>query len=141
MAQMVEFIGNHPFLVAMFFAVLFLFLHSLYKDKNKAYRNVNVDQMTRLVNQQNAQVLDVRPKEAYVQGHIVNAINMPLEDIKSGSAKVSKLKKKPVVVYDQLGRGSATASQQLSTAGLEQVFNLQGGINAWISEKLPLSKV
>lgn len=141
MAQLVEFIGNHPFLVAMFFAVLFLFLHSLYKEKNKSYRNVNVDQMTRLVNQQNAQVLDIRPKDAYAQGHIVNAINMPLEDIKSGNAKVSKLKKKPVVVYDQMGKTSTTASQELTTAGLEQVFNLQGGINAWIGEKLPLSKI
>ncbi|VAW43673.1 hypothetical protein MNBD_GAMMA02-1039 [hydrothermal vent metagenome] len=140
MSQLVEFIGNHPFLVMLFMTVLFLFLFTLYKDKNKAYQNVNIDQMTRLVNQQNAQVLDIRPKEAFDQGHIVNAINMPLEDITSGKAKVEKLKKKPVVVYCQVGKSSVTASQKLTDAGLEQVFNLQGGINAWISEKLPLSK-
>jgi len=141
MAQLVEFVGNHPFLVVMFFAVLLLFLHSVYKEKNKSYQNVNVDQMTRLINQQNAQVVDVRPQEAYAQGHIVNAINMPLEDIKSGQAKFSKLKKKPVVVYCQVGKVSSAASQELTSAGLEQVFNLQGGINAWINDKLPLSKV
>ncbi len=140
MSQLVEFIGNHPFLVMLFMTVLFLFLFTLYKDKSKAYQNVNIDQMTRLVNQQNAQVVDIRPKEAFDQGHIVNAINMPLEDITSGKAKVDKLKKKPVVVYCQVGKSSQTASQKLTDAGLEQVFNLQGGINAWISEKLPLSK-
>lgn len=141
MSQLVEFIGNHPFMVTLFLVVLFLFLNTLYKEKSKAFQNVNVDQLTRLVNQQNAQVLDVRPKEAFDQGHIVNAINMSLEDITSGKAKIDKLKKKPVIVYCQIGKSSASASQKLTDAGLEQVFNLQGGINAWISEKLPLSKV
>ena len=120
--------------------VLFLFLFTLYKEKNKAFQNVNIDQLTRLVNQQNAQLVDVRSKEEFNQGHIVNAISIPLEDITSGKAKIDKLKKKPVIVYCQVGKFSATASEKLTTQGLEQVFNLQGGLNAWINEKLPLSK-
>lgn len=141
MTQLFEFVGNHPFLVIMFIAVLFLFLFTVYKEKSNSFQNVNVDQMTRLINQQNAQVVDVRPQDAFAQGHIVNAINMPLDEIKSGQSKINKLKKKPVVVYCQTGRNSAPASKELTAAGLDQVFNLQGGINAWISEKLPLSKV
>jgi len=141
MSQLVEFMGNHPFMVTLFLVVLFLFLNTLYKEKNKAFQHVNIDQLTRLVNQQNAQVVDIRSKEAFDNGHIVNAINMSLEDITSGKAKTDKLKKKPVVVYCQTGKNSATVSQKLSDGGLEQVFNLQGGINAWINEKLPLSKV
>ncbi|MGJ8663571.1 MAG: rhodanese-like domain-containing protein [Marinicella sp.] len=141
MSQLVEFIGNHPFMVLLFLTVFFLFLRSLYNEKSKAYQNVNIDQLTRLVNHQNAQVVDVRSKEDFAQGHIVNAINIPLDDITAGKAKLDKLKKKPVVVYCQMGRSSATASQSLTAAGVESVFNLQGGINSWISEKLPLSKV
>ncbi len=140
MSQLVEFVGNHPFMVTLFLVVLFLYLTTLYKEKSRAFNNVTVDQLTRLVNQENAQVIDVRPKDAFVQGHIVNAINMPLEDLKAGKVKTDKLKKKPVVVYCQMGRSSVTASQHLTEAGFEQVFNLQGGINAWISDKLPLSK-
>ncbi len=140
MSQLVEFIGNHPFLVTLFLLVLFLYLSSLYKEKSRAFQTINIDQLTRLVNQENAQVIDVRPKEAYQQGHIVNALNMPLEDITSGKIKLDKLKKKPVVVYCQMGRSSSKASKNLTDAGIEQVFNLQGGINTWISEKLPLSK-
>lgn len=140
MSQLVEFVGNHPFLSSLFIIALFLYLRALYQDKSKAYQSVNVDQLTRLVNQQNAQVIDVRPKDAFAQGHIVNAINLPMEDIQAGKIKLDKFKKKPVVVYCQVGRTSMTASQQLSEAGFEQVFNLQGGINAWITDKLPLSK-
>ncbi len=141
MSQLMEFAGNHPFMVALFLVVLTLLIHNLYKEQSKAYQNVNVDQLTRLVNQQNAQVIDIRPKEDFSQGHIVNSINIPLEDINSGKAKLDKLKKKPVIVYCQVGKTSLKASQQLTEAGLEQVFNLKGGINAWISDKLPLSKV
>lgn len=141
MSQLVEFVSNHPFLVLLFITVLFLFLRTLYKEQSKAYQNVNIDQLTRLVNQQNAQLVDVRSKEEFAQGHIVNAINMPLADISEGKAKLDKLKKKPVVVYCQVGRTSLTACKQFTDAGIEQVFNLQGGINSWISEKLPLSKV
>jgi rhodanese-related sulfurtransferase len=140
MSQLVEFAGNHPFQVLLFLAVLFLFLNALYKEKSQAYKNVNVDQLTRLVNQQNAQVIDVRPKEAFDQGHIVNAINMPLNEIAEGKAKFDKLKKRPMVVYCQIGKSSLTACQHLTKAGVENVFNLQGGINSWISDKLPLSK-
>ena len=140
MSQLVEFVGNHYIMVTLFLVVLFLYLSTLYKEKSSAFNNVTVDQLTRLVNQQNAQVIDVRPKDAFAQGHIVNAINMPLEDLKAGKVKVDKLKKKPVVVYCQMGRSSTAASQHLTEAGFEQVFNLQGGINAWISDKLPLSK-
>ncbi|MCX7554342.1 rhodanese-like domain-containing protein [Marinicella sp. S1101] len=140
MSQLVEFVGNHPFLVSLFFIALFLFLNALYKEQSKAFQNVSTDQMTRLVNQQNAQVIDVRPKEAFNEGHIVNAINAPLADITAGKAKLEKLKKKPVVVYCQVGKSSAQAGKHLAEAGFESVFNLQGGINSWISEKLPLSK-
>lgn len=140
MSQLVEFVGNHPLMVLIFLGALFLFLNALYKEKSQAHHNVNVDQLTRLVNQQNAQVIDVRPKEAFDQGHIVNAINLPLTDIAEGKAKINKLKKKPVVVYCQIGKSSQTASKHLTDAGFEQVFNLQGGLNAWISDKLPLTK-
>lgn len=140
MSQLVEFIGNHPFLVTLFLLVLFLFLSTLYKEQSSAFQNINIDQMTRLVNQQNAQVIDVRPKEAYQEGHIVNAINMPLADITAGKIKLDKIKKRPVVVYCQMGKSSIQASKNLTEAGIESVFNLQGGINSWITEKLPLSK-
>ena len=94
MSQLVEFAGNHPFMVMLFLTVLFLYLNALYKEKSTAYKQVNVDQLTRLVNQQNAQLIDVRPKEAFAEGHIVNAINLPLEDINAGKVKLDKLKKR-----------------------------------------------
>ncbi len=140
MAQLAEFIGNHIFLVTLFLAALFLFLISAYKQASAGLQTVTVEQLTRLVNQQNAKLVDVRPAEAYAQGHIVNAVNMPMADIEAGKIKTEGMKKRPVVVYCQMGRTSLKACQALNKAGVETTFSLQGGVNAWLNDKLPLAK-
>lgn len=140
MDQLAEFIGNHIILAGLFLVVLFLFLRSSYQQLGAGMKNVTIEQMTTLVNQQNAKIIDVRSNDSYKQGHIANAINLPLEQIKSGRAKLDNLKKRNLVVYCQVGRSSMEACKLLNDAGVESVFNLQGGINNWLSEKLPLTK-
>lgn len=140
MTQLAEFIGNHIFLVTLFLVALFLFLITAYKQASNGLQTVTVEQMTRLVNQQNAKLIDVRPADAFAQGHIVNAINMPMADFENGKIKTDGLKKRPVVVYCQMGRTSLKACQALQKAGVESTFSLQGGVNAWLNDKMPLSK-
>lgn len=140
MDQLAEFIGNHIILVGLFLVVFFLFLRSSYQQLGAGMKNVTIEQMTTLINQQNAKVIDVRSSESYKQGHIANAVNIPLEKMKAGTAKLDNFKTRNVVVYCQVGRSSMEACKLLSDAGVESVFNLQGGINQWLSEKLPLTK-
>ncbi len=140
MAQLAEFIGNHVLLVTLFLAVLFLFLFSAYKQASEGMKSINVEQLTRLVNQQNAKLVDIRPEEAYKQGHIVNAINMPMDKLVTGKVKLDGLKKRPVVVYCQVGQTSMKACKVLNQAGIETAFSLQGGLNAWLKDKLPLTR-
>lgn len=140
MAQLAEFTGNHPFLVMAFLIVAFLFFWTVLKEQSSQLKVINPDQLTRLVNQQNAQVIDTRATENFTAGHIVNAINIPMAEFDQAEKKLAKLKNKPVVVYCQVGRTSMKACQQLEKQGFEQVFNLKGGLNAWVNDKLPLSK-
>ena len=140
MSQLLEFIGNHVVLVMAFVAVLIAYVYALYSDKNTSYTRINPDQLTRLVNKENAKIVDVRTPEAYSSGHIVNAVNIPLAEIESGKAKLSGLGKHPVVAYCDRGISSQRACKQLSNQGISPVFNLSGGIQAWVADKLPLSK-
>ena len=140
MSQLLEFIGNHVILVTSFVVVLIAYLYSLYSDKNASYTRITPDQLTRLVNRENAKIVDVRSPEAYASGHIVNAINIPLADIEAGKAKLSGLGKKPVVAYCDRGISSQRACKKLSDEGVSQVFNLSGGVQAWVADKMPLSK-
>lgn len=140
MSQLLEFIGNHVILVTSFVVVLIAYVYTLYNDKNASYTRINPDQLTRLVNRENAKIVDVRTPEAYASGHIVNAVNIPLADIEAGKAKLAGLGKRPVVAYCDRGISSQRACKQLSNQGIDPVFNLSGGIRAWVSDKLPLSK-
>jgi thioredoxin len=55
--------------------------------------------------------------------------------------KVANLdKEKTVFVYCLSGGRSSAAAQQLQSLGFQSVVNLQGGILAWNSAQLPLSK-
>ncbi|KAA3644276.1 MAG: rhodanese-like domain-containing protein [Proteobacteria bacterium] len=140
MSQLAEFTGNHPFLVMSFLIVAFLYFWTVLKEQSSQLKNITSDQLTRLVNQQNALLVDTRTPEHFAGGHIVNAINIPTSELNQASKKLAKGKKRPVVVYCQSGRASMRACQQLEKQGFEQIFNLKGGINAWVNDKLPLSK-
>lgn len=140
MSQLAEFIGNHLMLSLAFIAVLFIYLSMMMNEKMQAFANVNTSQLTQLVNHKNAVVIDTRSTDEYNSGHIVNAVSMPLTEITSGNKAIEGLKGKTVIAYCVSGMTSKSACKHLIKSGVENVFNLTGGINSWIGEKLPLVK-
>ncbi len=72
-----------------------------------------------------AVVIDVRTPEEYAQGHVENAINIPLQVIGNEVEKI-KAFNKPVIVYCLSGGRSSSAKSFLANQGVE-VYN-GGGI-------------
>jgi len=89
---------------------------------------------------QNALVLDLRPAEAFAAGHLAGARNLPPDQILKAGETLKKYKEKPVVVYDESGSVSASATRQLAAQGFTKAVNLRGGLAAWRTENLPLTK-
>jgi phage shock protein E len=80
-----------------------------------------------------AQLLDVRTKEEWDEGHLKGAKLVTVtEDGFLEKAKATLDAKKPVVVYCRSGKRSAKATEQLRAAGYT-VYDLAGGITAWIA--------
>lgn len=80
-----------------------------------------------------AQLLDVRTKEEWAEGHLKGAKLVTVtEDGFLEKAKALLDPKKPVVVYCRSGKRSAMATEQLRANGFT-VFDLEGGITAWIA--------
>ena len=132
-----EFTGNHPVLVAgLIGSFLWLLFYEL---KQKAAGLVNVDTATAvsLIND-GAMVLDLRSKEAFSQGHIVNAKNVPLDEFEAKRDTVLGSKTKSVVAVCDSGARSARAINSLRQAGHESAFNLKGGMTAWTQAGLPV---
>ena len=87
-----------------------------------------------------AQLLDVRTKEEWDEGHLKGATLVTVtEDGFLDKAKAALDPKKAVVVYCKSGGRSAMAAQQLRAAGFT-VYDLDGGITAWKAGGKPVVK-
>lgn len=75
-----------------------------------------------------ALVLDVRTPEEYAESHATRAINLPLQEIQTGTLpKVAK--DSEIVVYCRSGNRSAQAVALLKQAGFTNLQDL-GGVDA-----------
>ena len=135
--QLVEFLGNHWYLFLALAVILGLLTHNLIVGSKGS---VDPLQATEMMNHQDAVVLDVRPAADYAKGHIINAINLPMNGFKNQMATLTKYKDKPIIVSCRSGSQSSMACTQLRKAGFENVYNLRGGIMAWESASLPLTR-
>ena len=84
--------------------------------------------------QKGAQAIDVREPWEYKQGHIPDAINIPLGELSSRTDEL----KEPVVFVCASGNRSGRAARYLSEHGFTDVANLLGGTGGWKKRGLPL---
>lgn len=93
---------------------------------------------TRLINDSNPIILDVRSAAEYSVGHLPNARNIPLDDLDKRAGELPA--KRPVLLCCANGTRSARAARQLKQGGREEVFNLGGGLQAWQQAGLPMAR-
>ncbi|MDD9856726.1 MAG: rhodanese-like domain-containing protein [Gammaproteobacteria bacterium] len=131
-----DFMLAYWYLFAMLAAVILL----LAFNPGAGTRKVSPLQLPQLQTRESAVVVDVCEPEAFKQGHIEQAINLPLGQIKDKIAKLNKHKSKPIIVACQNGSRSARAVSILRRNEFNQVYILEGGLAAWKKENLPLVK-
>ena len=83
-------------------------------------------------------LVDVRTTMEYMQGHVPNAINIPLNELHRRIAEVTS--DKPVVVICASGNRSQEGSAILAAAAYPEVYNLQGGTMIWMMNGQPLER-
>ena len=105
----------------------------------QAFAALSAPQAVRLMNQ-GALVIDLRSKDLYDAGHIVDARNVPAAELESQAETLKKWRDRNVITYCDSGANGAGAARTLIKLGFTKVFNLQGGLNAWVKDNLPLAK-
>lgn len=127
------------YLVVIFVVVVIVAWAMKGKLGNDAYQTVGVNEFETLIaDKDSVAILDVRTPLEYDEAHILGAINI---DVKEDSFKTKALeqlpKDKKIAVYCKSGRRSANAAGILACEGF-QVFNLDGGILAWLKAQKPI---
>ena len=139
-ARIAEFIGNHPILILAFVGTLGALIASEVSRRLSGMKSIGPVEATQLSNRENAIFLDTRDDAEYKNGHIPEAIHIPLKQLRERITELSKHKDCPVIAYCRSGTRSNGAGNILKKHGFETVYNLGGGITAWQSANLPLSK-
>ena len=93
------------------------------------YKNINYKQAKQIMDNEQVILLDVRTEEEFVTGHIVNAINIPVDELEY---RINELENKDIViiVYCKSGTRSVIACEILEAYGYERIYNL-GGVVDW----------
>ncbi|HEY2781241.1 MAG TPA: rhodanese-like domain-containing protein [Steroidobacteraceae bacterium] len=139
MQRLLEYITHHPYLAgATLLAAIAVLVFEL-RARVHAFAALSAMQAVRLMNQ-GALVIDLRSKELYDAGHIVDARNVPVAELESQADALKKWRDKNVITYCDSGAQGSSAARSLMKLGFTKVFNLQGGLNAWVKDNLPLAK-
>jgi rhodanese-related sulfurtransferase len=139
MQQLLDYIAHHPFFVgAAVLAAIVVLAYEL-RARIQAFAALSSAQAVRMMNQ-GALVIDLRSKELYDAGHIVDARHVPAAELESQADALKKWREKNVITYCDSGANGASAARTLTKLGFTKVFNLEGGLNAWVKDNLPLAK-
>jgi rhodanese-related sulfurtransferase len=137
MERLLEFAINHPFLVGSFAVLLALFF---VLESRRSGKSVSSQQLTNLMNREEALVLDVRESKEYRDGHITGSRNIPYSKLKDSTKEIESFQDKPVVLVCKMGQHASAAGKILHGAGFKNVLRLSGGITTWKADGLPVVK-
>lgn len=139
MQPIIEFLASHWILSSAFGAVLALMVANELWTALRGEKRLSPADAVRLINDQNAAVLDVRGPADYKKGHILNALNIPAARLKERVNELAKFKDRPVLCYCALGSAAPQACATLRQLGFATVYSLKGGLNAWQGASLPVT--
>jgi len=136
MAHFIEFSLRNPVLVAATLAALVAVLGYEIWLRSRTGLAVASQEAVRLINQ-GATVVDVREAARFDGGHIIDALNIPSEEL-AARAETRLKKKRPVLLVCDTGARSGRLVGTLRKAGFDKAWSLAGGIAAWQRDNLPV---
>ncbi len=139
-ARLVEFSVNHPVLVVAFLGTLGMFIFLEANRRFSGMKSVGPVEAIQLNNHENAVFLDIRDDGEYNNGHIPDAIHIPLKQLPERVSELEKYRGRPVIACCRSGNRSSAAGSILAKHSFERVYNLAGGVSAWQRANLPVSK-
>ena len=139
MNRLADYIVHHPYLVTATLALGVAAAFVELRQRGRGSAAVGPVDAVRLVND-GALALDIRGKDEFEAGHIIDARNVPAAELATGADSLKKFREKPVLVYCDNGVASAAAARTLKGQGFAKVVTLRGGLNSWRQENFPVVK-
>lgn len=91
-------------------------------------REISYEKLKKMMQKEDAILIDVRSNQEYQEGHLNGAINIPVYDIEKMIIKIVKNKNDTIILYCSSGQRSKSAKEILEKLGYNNVFTLKNGI-------------
>lgn len=138
MEHLPEFFSNNSFLVIAFIVILLLTIRGEFMHQSAKTNELTPMQATRLMNNENAVIIDVSDAADFEKGHIKNAINAPMKELTKKLPNLQKYSDKAVLTCCKTGRTATRACKMLKQSGFNHVHNISGGLQNWKEANLPV---
>lgn len=135
-----QYLQNNIWMVMIAVSSGLMLLWSIFGNRLRGVKEVDVVEALQLINHKNAIILDVREESEYKSGHLLNAKWIPLGKLVSRIGELERYRDLSIVVVCRSGQRSASACVALGKQGFAQAHNLSGGVMGWQKSNLPLEK-
>ena len=99
------------------------------KGSSEAYNEIDSTKTVELIGEtKNTLVIDVRDADAYAEGHLTNAINIPFDEFEEKIADLEGYKDQTIVLICNTGNKSGKAGKMLVDKGFTKVYNAEDGM-------------
>jgi rhodanese-related sulfurtransferase len=140
MQQLSQFVTDNLWLFLALLAILGLIIYTEIKRLTRAYHEVPPSEAVRLMNREDAVLVDIREPNETGKALIVGAKHIPLSSFKQRLKELEKYRDRAVIAYCARGARSSVACDLLVKNAFEKVYHLKGGMTAWESEGLPTTR-
>jgi rhodanese-related sulfurtransferase len=135
-----QYLQNNIWMVVTAVLSGLMLLWSIFGNRIRGIKEVDVAEALQLINHKNALVLDVREDAEFKAGHLLNAKWIPLGRLNDRIGELERYREQNIVVVCRSGQRSASACAILGKQGFTQAHNLEGGVMGWQKSNLPLEK-
>ncbi|EKK04397.1 rhodanese domain-containing protein [Rhodopirellula baltica SH28] len=103
-------------------------------------QSITVQELAQKQKSSSVDLIDVRMPTEYREVHATGAVSVPLDslDPKAVAKAMQNESGEPIYVICKSGNRSSKAVQKFLQAGVQNVVNVDGGTNAWVSAGLPI---
>jgi len=106
-------------------------------------QEIDVIQLSEKIKSNSGNILDVRTPGEFAQGHLDNSFHLSLQELSAfGQQAAEKMpfgKEDEIFIICRSGNRSAAAANILSSLGYTNVYNVRGGIMAWVQNGLQIT--
>jgi len=98
-------------------------------NEDEPFARIDVHEAKRLMDDGGVQVVDTREPDEHAEGHVPGSFNIPHMATLPRADELAK--DRPILFICKSGQRSAVAAEFAASLGLGDLFNVEGGHDAW----------